>query len=103
MQPDSEGSSSPRPPSARPVRGDARGVSPAGSWRTIQVRENAPSLLGYLERQQALPLSLAHRWIRTGLVLVNGLRVSPKAGLSAGDTLRLPSILVGRRPEGAVR
>ncbi len=91
MLTDSEGSSSPRPPSARPCQ-DAPGGC-RSSQVLMRAHENSPTLLGYLERRAAVPSALLHRWIRTGQVLVNGLRVQPRSRIRRGDMLQLPRLL----------
>ncbi len=59
----------------------------------MRAHENSPTLPGYLERRAAVPATLLHRWIRTGQVLVNGLRGQPRRRVRGGDMLRLHRLL----------
>ncbi len=95
MFPDPEDPSSPRHRTKRLPSATKNRCQ--GGHILIQAHESAPSLLGYLGRRVTVPHSLLHRWIRTGQVLVNGTRVHPQTGVSAGDVVRLPSRLGGGR------
>jgi 23S rRNA pseudouridine955/2504/2580 synthase len=48
---------------------------------------------------KGVPKSMIYRLLRTGQVRVNGKRAKPDTRLNDGDTLRIPPVRMGERPE----
>ena len=71
---------------------------------TVTGAEHGMKLLRFLERRLAghTPLSMLHKWIRTGQVRVNKGRSDPYRLLTTGDSVRVPpfAALRASNPEG---
>ena len=65
--------------------------APAGQVITVDAANAGRRLDAYLRKvRPEVPLAALMRWIRTGVVRLNGRKAKPDRRLSAGDTLGLP-------------
>lgn len=74
---------------------------PAQAPVTVEPAEAGQKLLRFLARRFGVPETVAHRWVRTGQVRVNGGRTKPFARLEAGDSVRVPPMAAAMTRETA--